>query len=151
MIRRSLLLSCVIWLVVAATVSAQSKAVSSTSSTATETDNGIRQVQASSRSLITLTTKLRYTTMILLPEDEEILEVVCGDRDFWVIEFTQNIAHVKPAKAGAETNMNLITSSGAVYSFLLREGKLIGMPDLKVSVAADPATSTKRKFYSAAQ
>ena len=29
-----------------------------------------------------------------------ILDVICGDKDFWVITSTQNIAHVKPAKEG---------------------------------------------------
>ena len=62
---------------------------------------GIREVTASERSLIQLNTKIRYTTMIVLPEGEEILDVVCGDKDFWVISATQNIAHVKPAKEGA--------------------------------------------------
>lgn len=59
---------------------------------------GIREVSASARSLIPLQTRLRYTTMIVLPEGEEILDVVCGDKDFWVISAAQNIAHVKPAK-----------------------------------------------------
>lgn len=59
---------------------------------------GIREVSASPRSLIPLQTRLRYTTMIVLPEDEEILDVICGDRDFWVISATHNIAHIKPAK-----------------------------------------------------
>src|SRR5262249_48979012 len=63
---------------------------------------------------------LRYTAMIVLPEGEEILDVVVGDGDFWVISATQNIAHVKPAKEGAATNLNLVTASGTVYSFLLR-------------------------------
>ena len=77
---------------------------------------GIREVTASTRSLIQLNTKIRYTTMIVLPEEEEILDVVCGDKDFWVISATQNIAHVKPAKEGAATNLNLVTASGMVYS-----------------------------------
>ena len=76
---------------------------------------GIREVSASERSLIPLQTRLRYTTMIVLPDEEEILDVICGDRDFWVISATQNIAHVKPAKEGAATNLNLVTSSGSVY------------------------------------
>ena len=59
--------------------------------------------------------------MIVLPDGEEILDVICGDRDFWVISATHNIAHVKPAKEGAATNLNLVTASGAVYSFLLTE------------------------------
>jgi type IV secretory pathway VirB9-like protein len=112
---------------------------------------GIREVTASSRSVIPLNTKIRYTTMILLPDDEEILDVVCGDKDFWVISATQNIAHVKPAKEGAATNLNLVTASGTVYSFLLTEGKA-AQPDLKLYVTADPnAAHGKPKYYSAAQ
>ena len=76
--------------------------------------------------------------MIVLPEGEEILDVICGPNDFWVITSTQNIAHVKPAKEGAATNMNLITASGEVYSFLLTEKNGSSMPALKVYVNADP-------------
>ncbi len=112
---------------------------------------GVREVIASPRTLIQLQTKLRYTTMIVLPEGEEILDVVCGDKDFWVVNATQNMAHVKPAKEGTSTNLNLVTGSGAVYSFLLTE-KSAGTPDLKVYVNADPsAPKSKPKFYSAAQ
>ena len=112
--------------------------------------SGIREVSASERSLIPLQTRLRYTTMIVLPDGEEILDVICGDRDFWVISATQNIAHVKPAKEGAATNLNLVTSSGSVYSFLLTEKN--GSPDLKVYVKGDERAATgKRKYYSAAQ
>src|SRR5438270_8242063 len=113
---------------------------------------GIREVSASERSLIPLQTKLRYTTMILLPDDEEILDVVCGDRDFWVISAAQNIAHIKPAKEGAATNLNLVTTRGTVYSFLLTEGKAT-QPDLKVYVTADPNAqrAAKPKYVSATQ
>src|SRR5262249_33645573 len=112
---------------------------------------GIREVSASDRSLISLNTKIRYTTMIVLPEGEEILDVVVGDRDFWVISATQNIAHVKPAKEGAATNLNLVTASGTVYSFLLSEGKS-SQPDLKLYVNADATASLgKPKYYSATQ
>lgn len=112
---------------------------------------GIREVSASGRSLIPLNTKIRYTTMILLPDGDEIVDVVCGDKDFWVISATQNIAHVKPAKEGAATNLNLVTTSGTVYSFLLTEGKNT-QPDLKVYVNADTnAPNGKPKYYSASQ
>jgi type IV secretory pathway VirB9-like protein len=112
--------------------------------------NGVREVSASERSVIPLQTRVRYTTMIVLPDEEEILDVVCGDRDFWVVTATQNIAHVKPAKEGAATNLNLVTASGSVYSFLLSEKN--ASPDLKVYVTADEHASTgKRKYYSAAQ
>lgn len=116
------------------------------------TGTGIREVSASGRSLITLQTRLRYTTMVLLPEGEEILDVICGDRDFWVISATHNIAHVKPAKEGAATNLNLVTTSGTVYSFLLTEKGAGGLPDLKVYVTADPSVpQATPKYYTAAQ
>src|SRR4051812_5814933 len=38
---------------------------------------GIRDVSANPRSVIPLQTKLRYTTMVVLPDDEEILDVIC--------------------------------------------------------------------------
>jgi type IV secretion system protein VirB9 len=76
---------------------------------------------------------------------------VCGDRDWWVISATQHIAHVKPAKEGAATNLNLVTASGTVYSFLLTEGKQ-PQPDLKIYVTADPdAPRNQPKYYSATQ
>jgi type IV secretion system protein VirB9 len=113
---------------------------------------GIREVSASSQILIPLQTRLRYTTMVVLPEGDEILDVICGDKDFWVISSTHNIAHVKPAKQGAATNMNLVTATGAVYSFLLTERAGAGIPDLKVYVTADPTEPQgKPKYYSAAQ
>ena len=62
--------------------------------------SGVREVSATERGVIPLQTRLRYTTMVVLPDGEEFLDVLCGDRDFWVISATHNIAHVKPAKAG---------------------------------------------------
>lgn len=112
--------------------------------------SGVRRVSASDQSLIPLQTRLRYTTMIVLPDEEEILDVVCGDRDYWVISAAQNIAHVKPAKAGAETNLNLVTTSGAIYSFLLSEES--APPDLKVQVERDGSQPpVKPRYVSAAQ
>src|SRR3954453_7150177 len=125
--------------------------VSAVASSVAAQTTGVREVTASARSVIPLQTRLRYTTMIVLPDGEDILDVVCGDKDFWIVSAAQNMAHVKPAKEGASTNLNLVTGSGAVYSFLLTE-KGGGTPDLKVYVNADPsAPKSKPKFYSAAQ
>src|SRR6476660_548798 len=113
---------------------------------------GVRDASASDRGLIQLNTRVRYTTMVVLPDGEDILDVVCGDKDFWIISAAQNIAHVKPAKEGAATNMNLVTASGIVYSFLLTESKAT-QPDLKVYVTADPSTASHKpqKYFSAGQ
>src|SRR4051794_16902199 len=98
---------------------------------------GIRRVSDAVHTVIPIETRLRYTTMIVLPEQEEILDVVAGDKDFWVISAAHNLAHVKPAKEGAATNLNLVTASGTVYSFLLAEKGGAAMPDLKVYIAGD--------------
>ena len=113
---------------------------------------GIRQVTEAAQSIVAIQTRVRYTTMIVLPDNEEILDVVCGDKDFWVITATHNMAHVKPAKERAATNLNLVAASGTVYSFLLTETGGSGTPDLKVYVNADPdSPRAKAKFYTAAQ
>jgi type IV secretion system protein VirB9 len=113
---------------------------------------GIREVSASDKTLIPLQTRLRFTTMIVLPDGEDILDVICGDRDFWVISATRNIVHVKPAKEAATTNLNLVTNAGAVYSFLLTEKSGAGMPDLKIYVHGDDRVDrSKPKYYTAAE
>ena len=73
------------------------------------------------KDVIPVKTKLRYTTLIILPKAEQILDFTCGDKEFWVVNGNQNFAYVKPARAGAQTNLNLVTASGNVYSFLLSE------------------------------
>jgi type IV secretory pathway VirB9-like protein len=112
--------------------------------------SGVREVTVSDRSVVSIATRVRYTTMIELPDDEEILDVVCGDRDFWVITATRHIAHIKPAKEGGSTNLHLVAASGRVYSFLLTEQKT-SPPDLKVYVAADEEMAAPpKRLYSAA-
>jgi len=95
-----------------------------------------REVTYDPRGVISVTAHLRMTTMVILPENEDILDYVCGDKDFWVISGAQNLAYIKPAKAGATTNLNLVTAAGHVYSFVLTEGG--PNPDLKLFVVADP-------------
>lgn len=112
---------------------------------------GIREVSVSERSVIPLTTRVRYTTMVVLPPAEEILDIVCGDKDYWIISAAQNVAHIKPAREGATTNLNLVTASGAIYSFTLAESRQTP-PDLKVYVTSDtPSQAASPRYYPAAQ
>ena len=112
-----------------------------------------REVSYNPRSVVRINAKLRFTTMIILPDQEQILDFVCGDKEFWVVSGAQNLAYVKPAKAGASTNLNLVTASGNVYSFLLTEGTTEA--DLKLYVVPDGtmqgAGAGARKFYAAAE
>jgi type IV secretion system protein VirB9 len=75
-------------------------------------------------------TRLRYTTVFVLPKSERIMDFVCGDKENWVINGADNFAYIKPQKEKARTNVNLVTASGNVYSFLVSEGE--AQPDLKI-------------------
>jgi hypothetical protein len=77
-------------------------------------------------------TRVRFTTVFVLPKSEKIMDYVCGDKDNWVINGADNFAYVKPEEEKARTNLNLVTASGNVYSFVLVEGEQ--QPDLKVFI-----------------
>ena len=56
---------------------------------------GIRQVSASAENVIPLQTRLRYTTMVVLPEDEEILDVICGDIEGFLLSCAVAIPQIQ--------------------------------------------------------
>lgn len=95
-----------------------------------------RTVVYNAQDVIPVRTRLRFTTLLVLPKKERILDYTCGDKEFWAIDGDQNFAYIKPAKAGAQTNLNLVTASGNVYSFVLSEVSAMpkAEPDLKVFV-----------------
>lgn len=112
----------------------------------------VRDVSYDSKSIVSVATKVRFTTLIVLPDGEEILDFVCGDKDLWVISGAQNFAYVKPAKSGASTNLNLITAAGHVYSFVLTEGS--SDPDLKIYVRRKDSLTDQPvvpRFYSSTE
>lgn len=117
-----------------------------------------RVVKYSERDVVSVRAKLRFTTLIVLPRHERILDFTCGDKDFWAVDGNENFAFVKPAKAGSATNVNLITESGNVYSFVLSEVSELeqGEPDLKVFIEPSDASirsgsSGQPRFVSASQ
>src|SRR6201996_1457150 len=95
---------------------------------------GARVVKYSREDVIAVRAKLRFSTLIVLPENEEILDFTTGDKEFWIINGAHNLCYVHPAKAGIRSNLNLITASGHVYSFLLIEisNEQNAQPDLKL-------------------
>lgn len=111
------------------------KSAASADATA-EAPPGAKVVQYGEKDVVRIKTKLRYTTLIVLPKNEQILDFTCGDKDFWVVNGAQNFAYVKPAKAASETNLNLVTASGNIYSFVLAEisDTTETAPDMKVFV-----------------
>jgi type IV secretory pathway VirB9-like protein len=100
------------------------------------TEAAARVVKYSKEDIVPVRAKLRFSTLIVLPEDEEILDFTTGDKEFWVINGAHNLCYVHPAQAGIRSNLNLITASGQVYSFLLSEisNQPSADPDLKLFV-----------------
>jgi type IV secretory pathway VirB9-like protein len=96
-----------------------------------------RTVEYHATDIVPISTEIRFTTLIMLPPSESILEVTCGDKEFWPVNWNANLAYIKPAKPGSKTNLNLIVASGNVYSFLLTEisGNATAHADLKVFVS----------------
>jgi len=98
--------------------------------------DGARVVKYGREEIVLVQAKLRFSTLIVLPDDEEILDFTTGDREFWIINGSHNLCYVHPAQAGSRSNLNLITANGHVYSFLLTEisGDPKVEPDLKIFV-----------------
>jgi type IV secretion system protein VirB9 len=122
------------------------------------TASASRTVAYRDTDVVPIATRVRFSTLILLPKTERILDFTTGDKDFWAISGNENVAYVKPAKEHSQTNLNLITASGNVYSFVLTEtsGHPETQPDLKVFVeAAEPkmaeAASAPPRFVAVSQ
>jgi type IV secretion system protein VirB9 len=102
-----------------------------------------RTIPYHARDVVALRAKVRYTTMIVLPDGEDILEVTCGDKEQWIVNAHGAVVYVKPARPGSDTNLNLLTASGHVYAFVLSEISAVkgAEPDLAVYLEPDgPAT-----------
>jgi type IV secretion system protein VirB9 len=117
------------------------------------TDAAARVVKYAKEDIVPVRAKLRFSTLIVLPEDEEILDFTTGDKEFWVINGAHNLCYVHPAQAGIRSNLNLVTASEHVYSFLLTEisNQPNLEPDLKIFVepkeASGFAASTGLRGY----
>jgi type IV secretion system protein VirB9 len=103
---------------------------------ASAAEPGARVVKYSKEDVVPIHAKLRFSTLIVLPDEEEILDFTTGDREFWIINGSHNLCYVHPAQAGIRSNLNLITASGHVYSFLLTEisSDTTLPPDLKLFI-----------------
>ena len=84
--------------------------------------------------IIRLRTRVRHTTVIQLPDRENILDFVVGDSEYWHLTGAANLAFLKPISEGVNTNVALVCESGRIYSFLVSEQP--GQPHLVVRIAS---------------
>jgi type IV secretory pathway VirB9-like protein len=117
-----------------------------------------RIVKYAKEDIVPIRAKVRFSTLIVLPDDEEILDFTTGDKEFWIINGSHNLCYVHPAQAGIRSNLNLITAAGHVYSFVLTEisNDPSAEPDLKIfvepkEVSGVTAKSGLRGYVSAAE
>jgi type IV secretion system protein VirB9 len=103
-----------------------------------------RIVKYHANDIVSVHAKMRYTTLIELPSTEKILEVATGDKDFWIIDTVGNYCFLHPAKEGIQSNLNLITDKGTVYSFTLDDTGSAD-PDLKVAIRPFLACRRQRR------
>src|SRR6202051_2193232 len=95
-----------------------------------------RVVKYAQNDIVPVKATLRFSTLIILPEKEEILDFTTGDKEFWIINGAHNLCYIHPAQAGIRSTLTLLTASGRVYSFLLSEisSDPTAQPDLKLFV-----------------
>ena len=97
---------------------------------------GGRTVKYSQQDIVPVRAKVRFSTLIVLPESEDILDFATGDKEFWIVNGAHNLCYVHPAQTNIRTDLHLITSAGHVYSFSLTEisNEPNAEPDLKLFI-----------------
>jgi type IV secretion system protein VirB9 len=110
---------------------------------------GARRVKYSKDDIVAIRAKLRFSTLIVLPENEEIIDFTTGDKDYWIINGAHNLCYIHPAQAGIRSNLNLVTASGHVYSFLLTEisREPNAEPELKIFIELEDHDSNQKTGY----
>jgi len=95
-----------------------------------------RTVKYSQQDIVPVRAKVRFSTLIVLPENEDILDFATGDKEFWIVNGAHNLCYVHPAQTNIHTDLHLITSAGHVFSFLLTEvsNEPNAEPDLKLFI-----------------
>ena len=100
----------------------------------------VLQVHDAPDQIIHVNTRIRHTTVIQLPQRENILDFIVGDSEYWHLSGAANLAFLKPIAEGVNTNVALVCESGRIYAFLVVERD--APPHLIVRVGADPTTTT---------
>lgn len=110
--------------------------VSSAVASPVHAETSARPINYHSQDIVNIRAKVKYTTLIQLPNTEKIIEAATGDKEFWIIDIVGSFCFVHPAKAGIHSNLNLITDKGNIYSFTLEDisDQNGADPDLRVIV-----------------
>ena len=97
---------------------------------------GKRVLLESPDQVVDVACQIRFTTTIVLPYAERILDFVTGDGGTWQVTGAANIAYVKPSVEGSRTNVTLVTEAGRIFFFRVAESD--SEPDIHVYVELPP-------------
>src|SRR5713226_7300783 len=57
-------------------------------------DPGARTVRYSQQDIVSVRAKIKFSTLIVLPQNEEILDFATGDKEFWIVNGAHNLCYV---------------------------------------------------------
>ena len=103
---------------------------------------GAREVSYTPRSVVRCNAKLRFTTMVILPDEEDILDFVCGDKEFWVVSGASE-PRLREARQGRRDHQPQSGHRERPRLFV-RADRGPAEPDLKVFVKPDAAMTPPR-------
>ena len=98
-----------------------------------EADGAVIRRVGGEDQIVRIRAKTRHTTVIVLPQTENVLDFVVGDSEYWHLTGAANLAFLKPIAEGVTTNVALVCESGRIYSFLVTE-QSAGQPHLVVRI-----------------
>ena len=98
---------------------------------------GSRRVVYRDGDVVVVQTRVRFTTLLALPPQDDVIEVTCGDKENWAINAHASLVSVKPAGPGSETNVHVITARGRIYAFVLHETSNTADGEADVTVYVD--------------
>ena len=116
-------------------------------SAATAAGQGVRVSADPADAPVTVTTRVRHVTTVVLPEGASIVDVVVGDAEYWDVSAAAHLAFIRPLVEDARSNLVLLTTSGTVIPLLVAEQSDAAV-DAVVRIAA-PGRAPARKTEAA--
>ena len=78
-------------------------------------------VPAAEDAPLTVMTRVRHVSTVVLPETAEIVEVVAGDPEQWDVSAAAHLVFVRPLAPGVRSNLVLLTAAGDVVPIAVVE------------------------------
>lgn len=108
---------------------------------------GVYVVEFKPEQVIKIKTRPFMVSTIVLPDWEEIEEILLGDDHLFLVEKkSAHLVSILPRKEECDTSMTVIGASGTVYGFYIRSEPILSIhvPDVIIHVKAVPSVASVR-------